>query len=106
MNYVKIVESIIPETRIFDLGDGKPFFTPRYPHLRFPIHTGFDYQGKAGMVPLNEMICPTGDVSSLLADVKLDGQTPLMGQFVLGSDGVPTKTGDILNNELVVERKI
>jgi len=106
VNYVKIVESVIPETRIFDFGEGKPFFTPRYPHLRFPVHTGFDYQNKAGMVPLNEMLCPTGDVSNLLAGAKLDGQTPLMGQLVLGSDGVPTKTGDILNNEAVVERNI
>lgn len=104
VNYVKIVESIIPETRIFDFGEGMPFFTPRYPHLRFPIHTGFDYQDKAGMVPLNEFLCPTGDISSVLGDAKLDGQTPLMGQLVLDCDNIPTKIGDTVSNEAVVER--
>jgi len=106
VNYVNIVKSMIPEIRIFDFGEGMPFITPRYPHLRFPIHTGFDYQGKGGMVPLNEMLCPTGDVDSLLAGTKLDGQTPLMGQLVLGSDGVPMSIGDTLTNEEVVERKL
>jgi len=103
VNYVNIVKSVIPEIRIFDFGEGMPFITPRYPHLRFPIHTGFDYQGKPGMVPLTEMLCPTGDVDSLLAGTKPDGQTPLMGQLVLGSDGVPTSIGDTLSNEQVVE---
>lgn len=106
VNYVKIVESIIPEIRIFDFGEGMPFFTPRYPHLRFPVHTGFDYEDKAGMVPLNEMLCPTGDITSLLGGAKIDGQTPLMGQLVLGGDGVPMETGDTLNNADVVGRKV
>jgi len=106
VNYVKLVEGIIPEIRIFDFGEGMPFFTPRYPHLRFPVHTGFDYENKAGMVPLNDILCPTGDLVTLLAGTTLDGETPLMGQLVLGSDGIPTKTGNVLSNDKVIRDEI
>jgi len=106
VNYVKLVEGVIPEVRIFDIGEGKPFFTPRFPHLRFAIHTGLDYQDKFGMVPLNNMLCPTGDSYSLLAGAKLDGKSPLMGELELGSDGVPTKPGKVLSNEDVVRSEV
>jgi acyl-CoA synthetase (AMP-forming)/AMP-acid ligase II len=106
VNYVHLVESVIPETRIFDFGEGMPFFTPRFPHLRFPIHTGFDYEDKGGMVPLKDMLCPSGQLSSYLGGFKIDGSTPLMGSLQVGSDGVPTGKGKVLTNEEVVKGKI
>ena len=103
VNYVRLVEGVIPETRIFNVGDGMPFFTPRYPHLRFPIHTGFDYTDKPGMIPLQQILCPTGELSNILAHHKIDGETPLMGELITGSDGVPTEKGKVLSNQEVVD---
>ena len=34
VNYIDLTTGVIPEIRIFDFSDGKPFITPRYPHLR------------------------------------------------------------------------
>jgi len=99
-NYVKLVESVVPETRMFNFGDGMPFFTPRFPHLRFPIHTGFDIKDKAGMEPLKHMLCPADTLQDQLTAIgaKIDGKTPLMGQLTTGSDGLPQK-GTVLSNE-------
>ena len=106
VNYVRLVESVIPEIRIFDFGDGLPFFTPRYPHLRFPVQTGFDYEDKPGMVPLYDMLCNTNDLEGSLGGTKLDGKTPLLGQLTIGSDGVPTKKDKTLNNEEVIAKNV
>jgi len=99
-NYVKLVESVVPETRMFNFGDGMPFFSPRFPHLRFPIHTGFDIQGKAGMEPLKHMLCPADTLQDQLAAIgaKIDGKSPLMGQLTMGKDSLPQK-GKVLSNE-------
>lgn len=103
-NYIRIVEEVIPEIRIFNMDDGMPFFTPRFPHLRLPIHTGFDYQDKGGMIPLMDMLCDTEDLEGILkATGKIvDGKTGLLGEFEYGKDGVPTKVGKVLNNDEVL----
>jgi hypothetical protein len=106
VSYVRLVESVVPETRIFDCGDGLPFFTPRYPHLRFPIHTGFDYEEMPGMVPLYDMLCNTGDLEGSLGGVQLDGKTPLLGQLTIGADGIPTKKGKTLTNDEVIAKNV
>jgi len=106
INYVSLVQEIVPETRIFNVGDGLPFFTPRYPDLRFPVHTGFDYADNPGMIPINQLLCPTGELSNVLVDHKIDGDTPLMGNFILGSDEIPTKKGQISTNQEVIDSKV
>jgi len=106
VNYIKLVEGVIPETRIFDFGEGMPFFTPRFPHLRFPIHTGFDITDKYGFMPLKHMLVPTGELAGALSEFKVDGSTPLAGDLVIGSDGIPTKKGKVLSNEEVVKGNI
>ena len=110
MNYIDIVEKVIPEIRIFDVGDGLPFFTPRFPHLRFPIHTGFEYEVSGGMIPLKDMLCPTGQSEKLVMEngdgVALSGKTPLMGELVLDGNGVPVKLGKVLSNDEVVKGNV
>jgi len=104
VNYVRLVKSVIPETRIFDFAEGKPFVTPRYPHLRFPIHTGFDQEGKWGMLLFKHFIIPSDNLKDLLpAGFKVTGSTPLLGELVLDSRGIPTGTGKIQTNEQVLK---
>lgn len=107
INYVDLVKSVIPEIRIFNNGEGMPFFTPRFPHLRIPIHTGFDIENKAGMEVFKHMLCPSNNLDSLLrdADATLDGNSPLMGELITGKDGLPQK-GKILSNEEVVNKNV
>jgi len=106
VNYIKLVEGVIPETRIFDFGDGMPFFSPRFPHLRFPIHTGFDIVDKYGFMSLKHMLVPTEDFSNTLATFQITGSTPLAGELVIGKDGIPTKKGKVLSNEEVVKGNV
>ena len=107
-NYVNLVKQVIPETRIFAFQDGMPFFTPRFPHLRFPIHTGFDQDGKAGFMLLKHMLVPSGELKTHLAgwEDQLNDATPLLGELVLDAQGIPTNTGKALSNKEVLEGKI
>eukprot|EP00567_Pseudictyota_dubia_P005841 CAMPEP_0197449642 /NCGR_PEP_ID=MMETSP1175-20131217/22348_1 /TAXON_ID=1003142 /ORGANISM="Triceratium dubium, Strain CCMP147" /LENGTH=303 /DNA_ID=CAMNT_0042981837 /DNA_START=39 /DNA_END=950 /DNA_ORIENTATION=- len=107
VNYVHLVKSVIPEIRIFNHGDGMPFFTPRFPHLRIPIHTGFDITDKSGMEVFKHMLSPSNNLDTLLRDTgsALDGKSPLMGELVMGKDGLPQK-GKILSNEDVVKNNV
>jgi len=105
VNYVKLTESVIPETRIFAFQDGMPFFTPRYPNVRFVIQTGFDEEDKFGMLPLKWMLVPSGDLDSQLEGATLNGSTPLMGELVMGKDGLPA-LGKVLTNEEVVKQNV
>ena len=66
VNYVRLVESVIPEIRVFDFAQGRPFVTPRFPHLRFPIHTGFDQDDKWGMLLLKHFVIPAENLDDLL----------------------------------------
>lgn len=109
VNYTKLVKEVIPETRIFNFADGMPFFTPRYPNLRFPIHTGFDQVGKEGMLLLKHMLVPSGELSNLLEASNagpLDGSTPLLGEFVLDKDGIPQEKGTLHSNDTVIKENV
>lgn len=96
---------MIPELRIFNQDDGMPFIAPQFPHLRLPIHTGFDYSDKAGMIPFSDMLCPTNDLAASLKRTgkTVGDKTALMGELEVGSDGVPTKKGKVLNNDEVLK---
>lgn len=104
VNYVNLTTGVIPEIRIFDFGEGMPFFTPRYPHLRFPVHTGFTITDNDGMYLLKHFLVPSNNLDALLrvaGGQPLDGKTPLLGELVCDKNGVPTKIGKILTNEEV-----
>ena len=97
VNYVRLVKEVVPETRIFDFGDGLPFISPRFPHLRFPVHTGFDSEDNDGMILYKEMLVDSGETKNLLAGTVIDGSTPLMGELTVGADGLPA-LGKVLTN--------
>jgi len=102
VNYVRLVESVIPEIRVFDFAEGKPFVTPRYPHLRFPIHTGFDQDDKWGMLLLKHFVVPAENLDDLLPPgFQVTGSTPLLGELVLDAKGIPTGTGKVQTNDEV-----
>jgi hypothetical protein len=104
VNYVRLVESVIPEVRVFDFAEGKPFVTPRFPHLRFPIHTGFDQDDKWGMLLLKHFVIPSDNLDDLLPNgFKVTGSTPLLGELVLDSKGIPTGTGKVQTNDEVMK---
>jgi hypothetical protein len=104
VNYVDLTTGVVPEIRIFDFGDGMPFFTPRYPHLRFPVHTGYTIVDKEGMYAFKHFLVPSGDLDTRLRATggkALDGKTPLLGELVLDKDGIPVKKGKVMTNEEV-----
>mmetsp|Transcript_23490 Transcript_23490/g.32943 ORF Transcript_23490/g.32943 Transcript_23490/m.32943 type:complete len:290 (+) Transcript_23490:29-898(+) len=101
-NYIRLVEDVIPEVRIFNFQDGMPFLSPRFPHLRFPIHTGLDQVDKWGFLPFKHMLVPSGELSNLLAGKALSGATPVMGELTTGADGLPAK-GKVLSNDEVIK---
>lgn len=102
VNYVDLTKGVIPEIRIFDFAEAMQFFTPRYPHLRFPVHTGYSIEDKEGMYAFKHFLLPSNNLDSLLRDTgckAIDGKTPLLGELVLDKDGIPVKTGKVLTNE-------
>lgn len=103
VNYVRLCESVIPELRIFDFAEGKPFVTPRFPHLRFPIHTGFDQDDKWGMLLFKHMIIPSDNLDEHLDGFTVDGSTPLLGELKLDSKGIPTGLGKVATNDQVTK---
>eukprot|EP00558_Chaetoceros_sp_UNC1202_P008303 CAMPEP_0197232802 /NCGR_PEP_ID=MMETSP1429-20130617/1041_1 /TAXON_ID=49237 /ORGANISM="Chaetoceros sp., Strain UNC1202" /LENGTH=251 /DNA_ID=CAMNT_0042690937 /DNA_START=99 /DNA_END=854 /DNA_ORIENTATION=- len=105
VNYIRLVEGVIPETRIFNFDDGMHFITPRFPHLRLPIHTGFEYADRSGMIPLYDILSPSGsdNLETSLDGAVLDGNTPLRGELMVGSDGIPTGKGKVMSNDEVVK---
>ena len=91
MNCVRLCESVIPEVRFFDFAEGKPFVTPRFPHLRFPVHiTGFDQDDKWGMLLFKHFVVPSGNLDDLLQGFTVDGSTPLLGELKIDANGIPT----------------
>jgi len=82
-----------------------PFFTPRYPHLRFPVHTGYSIVDKEGMYAFKHFLVPSNNLDSMLRGTALDGKTPLLGELVLDNDGIPVKTGKVMTNEEVFKAK-
>lgn len=108
VNYVDLTKAVVPEIRIFDYAEAMPFFTPSYPHLRFPVHTGYDIVDKEGMVAFKHFLLPSDNLDSLLLNSgskEIDGKTPLLGELVLDKDGIPVKTGKVLTNEEVFKTK-
>ena len=104
VNYIRLCEAVIPEIRMFDFAEGKPFITPRYPHLRFPIHTGFDQDDKWGMLLFKHFVIPADNLDSLLPDgYTVSGKTPLWGELLLDANGIPTGTGKVKTNEEVLK---
>jgi hypothetical protein len=106
VNYVRLAAKVIPELRIFDFAKGMPFVTPRFPHLRFPIHTGFDQDDKAGWLPLRHMIVPSDNLDTYVNEATITADTPLAGEMVLDKAGVPVSLGKILTNQQVVASKV
>lgn len=103
VNYINLIESVIPEIRFFDFAEGKPFVTPRFPHLRFPIHTGYDQDDKWGMLLFKHMIVPAENLDEHLSGFTVDGKTPLLGELVCDAKGIPTGTGKIQTNDDVMK---
>jgi len=99
VNYSRLVKEVIPEIRIFDISEGEQFISPRFPHLRFPIHTGFD-NDHIGMITYKNMLVSSGETERLLAGTVIDGSTPLMGELVPDENGLPAK-GKVLTNDQV-----
>ncbi|GKY93383.1 hypothetical protein MPSEU_000305900 [Mayamaea pseudoterrestris] len=101
-NYISIVEQAVPELRIFDTSNGMPFVTPRFPHLRMCVHTGFDQDDKEGWFALRHLIVPTGERMPQVTNEK----TPLAGSLVVDASGMPTKLGPTLSNAQVVSKGV
>jgi hypothetical protein len=113
VNYVRLCKEVIPEIRLWDFGTGLPFFSPRFPHLRYPVHTGFDHTNKTGMIPYNDMLIPSGELKSHLSDhAPLDGTTPLYGTLQFSSvnsdttDGTSLTLGKVYSNDEVVQNNV
>lgn len=100
VNYVRLCKEVIPEIRVWDFGEGLPFLSPRFPHLRYPVHTGFDHEDKNGMIPYRHMISPSGDLPDLLEGHEISGSTPLCGELKMGPDGLPS-IGKVMTNDEV-----
>jgi len=103
VNYVRLCERVIPEIRYFDFAEGLPFVTPRFPHLRFPVHTGFDQADKWGMLRYRHFIVPSDNLKDHLAGFTPSDSTPLLGELVLDASGVPTSVGKVKTNAEVME---
>lgn len=104
VNYVRMVESAIPEVRIFDFAEGKPFVTPRFPHLRLPIHTGYEQDDKWGMLLMKHMIVPSDNLDTLLPEgFTVAGGTPLLGELKVDAKGIPTGLGKVQTNDQVLK---
>ena len=106
VNYIRLAEDVIPELRIFDMASGLPFVTPRFPHLRYPIQTGFDQDEKEGWLRFQYFIVPSGNLDTFVKPGDITAKTPLAGEFVLNGKGIPTGLGKTLTNEQVVKNKV
>lgn len=103
-NYIRVAEQVIPELRIFNQETGLPFVTPRFPHLRYPVHTGFDQDDKEGWLPYKYFLVPSDNLDKLVDLSKLSGSTPLAGSLEVDGKGIPTKLGPTLTNDQVLEK--
>jgi hypothetical protein len=103
VNYVDIVKDVMPEILIFDFARGAPFLSPRFPHMRFPIHTGFDHEDKSGLLPLKHFLVPSENLEEFTgAFGAMDGSTELFCEVeVTGDDNV--SLGKVMTNDEVVK---
>jgi len=106
VNYVYLTEDVIPDLESFDFSYGMPFVTPEFPHLRFPVHTGFDQNNKWGWLPLKHMLVPGDNLDMLLEGFVVNSDTALAGQFEMDSTGIPSGVGKSLSQAEVAESRI
>lgn len=106
VNFIRLAAKVIPETRIFDFANGMPFVTPRFPHLRLPIHTGFDQDDKAGWLPLRHMVVPSDNLDTFVSDSSITADIPLCGTFKLDGSGIPVSLGKTMTHQQVVAGKV
>jgi len=106
VNYVRLAEDVIPELRYFNHEDGMPFLTPRYPDLRFCLHTGYEQEDKWGWLLLKHMLVPSDNLKEHVDVESLTSKTPLAGQFVMDANGIPTGLGTPLTNDEVIKKGI
>jgi len=106
VNYMRLVEDVVPETQIFNFENGAHFVTPRFPDLRMCLTTAFEHTS-GGFCLYKDFVLNTGDLEERLQGVGavVDGTTPLMGELVYDDRGVPTKIGKVLTNEDVVKKQ-
>lgn len=103
VNYIRLAEQVIPELRIFHQNTGAVFVTPRFPHLRLPIHTGFDRDEKEGWIQLRHMVVPSDTLDQFVDPNKVTASTPLAGTLELDNKGIPKAIGKAYTNEQVIK---
>ena len=106
LNYIRLTQGVIPELRVFRQESGLAFVTPRFPHLRYAVHTGFDQEEKEGWLPYRYFLVPSDNLDKLIDTSKLTDKTPLAGSFELDAKGIPTKLGPTLTNQQVVQKNV
>jgi len=101
-NFITLLDQIVPEIGIFDFAEGIPFLTPRFPHLRLCVHTGFSDEDTPGMFPYKHMLIDSNDTAKRLEakGFTLTANSPLLGELKTGTDGLPT-LGKLMSNEEV-----
>jgi hypothetical protein len=86
INYIRLAEQVVVETRFFDFSTGSPFVSPSFPHVRLPVHTGFDQYQQWGWIPYRQLLVPSNNLSNYIsgssASTVSGGEIPLCGQFV------------------------
>lgn len=103
VNYVQLAESVIPELQISDMSSGMPFISPRFPHLRFCLQTGFDDEDTEGWYRYAYFLVP-GEEAKNLATV--GPNLPLKGELELNPQGIPTGVKTALTNQQVIDQKV
>lgn len=105
VNYIRLVEdtTVIPELRFFDYASGMPFVTPRFPHLRMCIHTGFDQEDKWGWLPYRHMIVPAPNNTLENYVTATTASSPLAGELRVVDGSVTAATTAKTHQEVVQE---
>lgn len=101
VDFIQKAHEIIPELRTYDVAEGMPFMTPRFPHLRVAVHTGFD-QDAFGWVRLRHLVVPSNNLKDYVP-TPLSDATPLAGELTVNGDKVTV--GKVLTNAQVVSSK-
>lgn len=104
--YVTLAEQVIPELQIYDTACGMPFVTPRFPHLRFCLQTGFDQDDKWGWWRYQYFLSPSNNLDKFVKQDTLNDDTPLAGELVLDANGMPTQLGSVKTHAQVMEEKL
>ena len=57
-------------------------------------------------MPLQDILCDTGDLEGVMKGHVVDGSTPLLGELKVDSNGIPTGVGKALSNEEIVQKGV